>query len=55
MLRSYRTMVTHVKGLISLLNEYKENPEASDPNGNLISSDIFISTYGSGVSCFNII
>jgi hypothetical protein len=55
MLHSYNTMVTHVKGLISLLNEYKKNPEVSDVNGNLISSAIFISTYTSDVSCFNII
>jgi hypothetical protein len=48
-------MVTHVKGLIALLYEYRKNVEASDAEGNLISNGIFISTYGSGVSCFNIL
>lgn len=55
MLRSHSTMVTHVKGLISLLNEYKRNLEASDADGNLIRSCMFISAFSSGVSWLNLI
>ncbi len=55
MMHSHTNMVTHVKGLIALLYEYRKNVEASDAEGNLISNGIFISTYGSGVSCFNIL
>ena len=47
-------MATHVKGLICLLNEYKKNHEASDVDGELIFSALFISAYTSGVGCLNI-
>ncbi len=53
MMHSHTNIVTHVKGLIALLYEYERNVEASDAEGNRISNGIFISTYGSGVSCFN--
>jgi hypothetical protein len=55
MLRSHSTMATHVKELISLLNEHKKNLDTSDTDGSLISSAMFISSYSGGVSCFNII
>jgi len=54
MLRSHSAIVTHIKGLISLLNEYKKNLEPSDADGNLIYSAMFISTFSSGVSYFNL-
>lgn len=54
MLRSHSTMVTHVRGLISLLNEYKKNPVASDVDANLISSGMFILAFSSGVSCLDL-
>jgi hypothetical protein len=55
MMRSHSTMITHVKGLISLLNEQKKNPEALDADENLISSCMFISAFSSGVSWLNLI
>jgi hypothetical protein len=55
MLRSHSAIVTHVKGLISLLDEYKKNLDASDTDGKLIYSAMFISTFSSGVSYFNLI
>lgn len=55
MLRSHSTMVTHVKGLISLLHEQKKDLEASDADGNLISSCMFISAFSSGVSRIDLI
>lgn len=54
-MRSHNTMVTHVKGIISLLIEYKKNLNPLDADGNMISSAMFISTYASGVSYFEII
>lgn len=50
MWHSYRTMVVHVEGLISLLSEHKKNLNALDTDENLINSAMFISTYSTGVS-----
>ncbi|KAE9364263.1 hypothetical protein N431DRAFT_563618 [Stipitochalara longipes BDJ] len=49
MLESHSTMVTHVKGLSSLLNEYKKNSKALDADGNLIRSAMFMSAFSGGL------
>ncbi|PMD37684.1 hypothetical protein L207DRAFT_636341 [Hyaloscypha variabilis F] len=48
-LRSHSTMVTHVKGLISLLDEYQKTFSASNADGNLVFSAMYMSAYSSGL------